>query len=160
ANDIALTLHHGGEAGPGDPCRIVLFFLSNLGIEHVGTFEELSFSCARHQACDRYVSVLQFIPQREREGIEKRLGAAVDRLERARHKAGDGASDEDAALAASTHLAPHFLNQKASSNLLTNVGETALLYLHPSRDGASFIPVLALAFPGILWTRMVRESTG
>jgi hypothetical protein len=53
---------------------------------------------------------LQFIPQREREGIKKRLGTIVDRLECARHKAGNGASDEDATLTAGTHLAPHFLN--------------------------------------------------
>ena len=111
ANNIALALHHGGETGSGDLCRIVLCLLPNLRVEHVGTFEELSFSCARHQACNRHVGGLQFIPQREREGIEKRLGAIVDRLERARHKTGDGASDEDAALTASTHLARHFLNQ-------------------------------------------------
>jgi hypothetical protein len=73
AHNTAFALHHGGETGPGDLCRIVLFLLPNLGIEHVGTFEERSFSCARHQACDRYFSVLQFIPHANEKELRNAL---------------------------------------------------------------------------------------
>jgi len=81
ADNVALTLHHRIEAGLGNLRRIVLLCLPNLSIKHISAFEERRRSRARHQARDRHARVLHFIAQRKREGVEERLGAAVDRLE-------------------------------------------------------------------------------
>jgi hypothetical protein len=110
-DDVALTLHHRLEAGLSDLHRIVLLLLPERGVEHVGSREELGLGRAGHQARDRYAGVLQSVPKREREGVNKRLGAAIDCLETAGHEAGHGTGDEDTALPAGTHVAPDFLNR-------------------------------------------------
>ena len=87
------------------------FACADLGVQHVGALEELGLGRARHQAGHGDAGVLQLVAQREGEGVDERLGAVVDRLEGARHEAGDRAGDQDAALAARAHVAADLLDQ-------------------------------------------------
>lgn len=105
-DDIAVAAHHRLEPHLGDVRRIVLGLGAHLRIEHVGPLEELRLGGARHEARHRDAAVLQLGAQRERERIDERLGAVVDRMEGAGHEARDRPRDEDPAAA----LCPHVLS--------------------------------------------------
>ena len=111
SNDIPLAFHHGLEAGLGYIDGIVFLALTYLGIEHVRAFEEVGFSSAWHKTSHRHAGVLQLVPQREREGVNESFRAIINSLKRARHEARDRASDKDAALSPSPHLATDLLDQ-------------------------------------------------
>ncbi len=63
-----------------------------------------------NEAGHRDVVVLQFVAQREGEGVEERLARVIDRLVGARDEAGDRPGDEDAAPVTVAHVGPHLLN--------------------------------------------------
>ena len=63
--------------------------MTDLGIEHVGSLEELRLGGARHQASDGDAAVGDLGAQGEGEGIKERLGGVVDGLVSTRHEARD-----------------------------------------------------------------------
>src|SRR3982074_458492 len=64
ANDIALTFYHGTKSVVGDHGGVVLFGRSNVGVPHLRTPEEFRLGGAGHEAGDRHLGVLEFLPQR------------------------------------------------------------------------------------------------
>ena len=83
----ALASHHRLETIFRHFRGVVLFGGTNLGIEHVGAAKEFRFCGPWHQASHRYIGLLQFLPQRIGERIQKGLRAIVNSLVRTRHEA-------------------------------------------------------------------------
>jgi hypothetical protein len=84
---------------------------SHLGVEQIGTREELGVRHARHQAGDSHSGVLELVTQRIREGVDERLAAVIYGLEGPGHEAGDGSGDENPAFHAAAHVTRHFLHE-------------------------------------------------
>src|SRR5689334_13101794 len=99
-----LALLHGLEAGLRHVGGIRLLFRAHLGVEHVGTREEVGVGGPRHQAGDRDARVLELVTQRVRERIDEGLGAVVHGLERAGHVARNRTGDQDLAGVLAAHL--------------------------------------------------------
>ncbi len=74
------------------------------GIHHLRALEELGFGRARHQAGHRYLHCPSArCASANDEAVHEGLGAVIDRLECARHEAGDGPRQQDSSTVARAH---------------------------------------------------------
>src|SRR2546423_5741440 len=89
ADDIALAFHHGFESNFRYVGGIIFLGLSDFRVNHVRSFEEFGFGCARHEARHGHASVFQLTSERERERVDERLGPVVNGIESSGREAGD-----------------------------------------------------------------------
>uniref|UniRef100_A0A0N4ZXW1 Transposase n=1 Tax=Parastrongyloides trichosuri TaxID=131310 RepID=A0A0N4ZXW1_PARTI len=80
--------------------------LTDLSVYHARPPEEVRIRRAGHEDGDRDVAVLELVAQGEGEAVYEGLAPVIDRLEAARHEAGDGAGEKDSAFAPLPHSAP------------------------------------------------------
>src|SRR2546423_7588130 len=89
ADDIALAFHHCFESNFRYVGGVIFFGLPEFRVNHIRSFEEFSFGCARHEARHGHASVFQLTAERERERVNERLSRVVDRIECSRCEAGN-----------------------------------------------------------------------
>src|ERR1700743_3737142 len=135
---LALAILHRLKTLLRDESGTVLLIGPDLGIEHIGAGEELSFSGARHQAGDGATAFLYLMTQSERETVEKGLGAVVDRLIRPWHETGDRARDQYLSFTTRAHV---------TADLLDEIERAHDVGIDHARPGFEFLIEKALAEP-------------